>query len=75
MIIGFITLERYCSTNVTYTLVYRIEVQAQIKVQVGEFLKIDKRSVQNKRAGQTSCKNCQMYRLNRCPEGDIGVFF
>ena len=50
MIIGFITLERYCSTNVTYTLVYRIEVQAQIKVQVGEFLKIDKRS------GLTSCK-------------------
>ena len=32
------------------TLVYPIEVQAQIKVQVGEFLKI------NKRAGETSCK-------------------
>ena len=38
------------------TLVYRIEVQAQINVQVGEFLKINKCAVQNKRAGETSCK-------------------
>ena len=38
------------------TLVYRIEVQAQIKVQGGEFLKINKRAVQNKCAGETSCK-------------------
>jgi hypothetical protein len=30
------------------TLVCQIEVQAQINVQVGEFLKIDKRAVQNK---------------------------
>ena len=38
------------------TLVYRIEVQAQINVQVGEFLRINKRAVRNKRAGETSCK-------------------
>ena len=35
---------------------YRIEVQAQINVQVGEFLKINKSAVQNKLAGETSCK-------------------
>ena len=35
---------------------YRIEVQAQINVQVGEFLEINKRAVRNKRAGETSCK-------------------
>ena len=38
------------------TLVYWIEVQAQINVQVGEFLKINKHTVQNKRAGETPCK-------------------
>ena len=38
------------------TLVYKIEVQTQINVQVGEFLKIDKHAVLNKRAGETSCK-------------------
>ena len=38
------------------TLVYQIEVQTQIKVQVGEFPKINKRAVQNKCAGETSCK-------------------
>ena len=38
------------------TLVYQIEVQAQINMQVGEFLRIDKRAVQNKRGGETSCK-------------------
>ena len=38
------------------TLVYRIEVQTQIKVQVGEFSKINKCAIQNKRAGKTSCK-------------------
>ena len=38
------------------TLVYQIEVQAQINVQVGEFLKINKRAVRNKSAGETSCK-------------------
>jgi hypothetical protein len=36
--------------------VYRIEVQAQINVQVGECLKINKRAVRNKCAGETSCK-------------------
>ena len=35
---------------------YRIEVQTQIKVQGGEFPKINKRAVRNKRAGETSCK-------------------
>ena len=35
---------------------YRIEVQAQINMQVGEFLKINKPTVRNKRAGETSCK-------------------
>ena len=35
---------------------YRIEVQTQIKVQVGEFPKINKCVVRNKRAGETSCK-------------------
>ena len=35
---------------------YRIEVQTQIKVQVGEFPKINKRAVRNKHAGETSCK-------------------
>ena len=34
--------------NLVHTLVYRIEVKAQINLQVGEFLKIDKRAVQNK---------------------------
>ena len=38
------------------TLVYRIEVQTQIKVQVGEFSKINKCAVRNKYAGKTSCK-------------------
>ena len=38
------------------TLVYRIEVQAQINVQVEEFLKIIKCAVRNKHAGKTSCK-------------------
>ena len=38
------------------TLLYRIEVQTQINVQVGEFLKINKCAVRNKRAGETSCK-------------------
>ena len=36
------------------TLMYQIEVQAQNNVQVGEFLEINKRAVQNKRAGETS---------------------
>ena len=31
-------------------------MQAQINMQVGEFNKINKRAVQNKRAGETSCK-------------------
>ena len=44
------------------TLVYRIEEQAQINVQVGEFLRINKRAVRNKLAGETSCKKCQMYK-------------
>ena len=35
---------------------YQIEVQAHINVQVGEFLKINKRAVRNKHAGETSCK-------------------
>ena len=39
------------------TLVYQIGVQAQINVQVGEFLKSNKHAVRNKRAGKTSCKN------------------
>ena len=39
---------------------YRIEVQAQINMQVGEFLKINKSTVRNKRAGETSVKNPQM---------------
>ena len=43
-------LNRYVSI-----LVYRIEVQAQINIQVGEFLKINKRAVQNKCPGETSC--------------------
>ena len=34
------------------TLVYQIEVQAQIKVQVGEFLEITQCAVRNKRAGK-----------------------
>ena len=38
------------------TLVYQIEVQAKINVQVGEFLEINKRLVRNKRAGETSYK-------------------
>ena len=29
-------------------------------MQLGEFLKINKRTVQNKRAGETSCKNNHM---------------
>ena len=41
---------------VLHTLVYQIEVQAQINVQVGEFLKINKHAVQNKRAGEIFCK-------------------
>ena len=50
------------------TIVYRIEVQAQIKVQVGEFLKIDKPAVQNQRVGETSCKKSSNVHagLNRC---------
>ena len=40
----------------TITLVYQIEVQAQINVQAGEFLKINKHAVQNKRAGEIFCK-------------------
>ena len=35
---------------------YRIEVQAQINMQVGEFLKGNKRAMRNKPAGETSCK-------------------
>ena len=49
-------LLKLCPGKTKYTLVYQIEVQAQINVQVGEFLKINKRAVQNKRAGETSCK-------------------
>ena len=37
-------------------LVYRIEVQAQINLQVGKFLKINKHAVRNKRAGEKSGK-------------------
>ena len=35
-------------------IVYRIEVQSQINLQMGEFLKINKHAVQNKRAIETS---------------------
>ena len=35
---------------------YQIEVQTQIKVHVREFPKINKRTVQNEFAGETSCK-------------------
>ena len=38
------------------TLVYQIEVQTQIKLQVGKFPKINKHAVQNEYAGETSCK-------------------
>ena len=49
------------------TLVYQIEVQAQINMQVGEFLKSNKRAVQNKRAGETSCKkSSNVQDFNRC---------
>ena len=44
---------------------YRIEVQAQINLQVGEFLKINKRAVQNKRTCiKLSNEHCA--GLNRC---------
>ena len=49
-----------CTTNtlgiLLHTLVYQKEVQVQINVQVGEFLKINKCAIRNKRAGATSCK-------------------
>ena len=44
------------AVDYTNTLVYRIEVQAQINMQVGEFLKGNKRAMRNKPAGETSCK-------------------
>ena len=59
-------LHNSTDTNM-YTLVYRIEVQAQINVQVGEFLEINRRVVRNKRAGETSYKkmsNVQDFTLN-----------
>ena len=49
-----IDLDLVDPTGSICTLVYQIEVQAQINVQVGEFLKIIKFAVQNKRAGETS---------------------
>ena len=33
-------------------------------MQLGEFLKINKRTVQNKRAGETSCKNNQICKCS-----------
>ena len=49
------------------TLVYRIEVQAQINMQVGEFLKIYKSAVRNKCAAETSCKkSSNVQDFNRC---------
>jgi hypothetical protein len=54
--------------------VYQIEVQAQINVQVGEFLKINKRAVQNKHAGETSCKkNVKCTALNRLSRRKRGM--
>ena len=46
--------------NFVNPLVYRIEVQAQVNVQVEEFLKI------NKRAGETSCKDFLNVQDLRC---------
>ena len=45
-----------CGSKPVHTLVYRIEVQAQINVQVGELLEINKHAVQNKHAWETSYK-------------------
>ena len=46
--------------NLVNPLVYRIEVQARVNVQVEEFLKI------NKRAGETSCKDFLNVQDLRC---------
>ena len=41
----------YLLTTILHTLVYRIDVQDEINVQVGKFLKNIKRAGQNRRAG------------------------
>ena len=40
----------------SFKIVYRIEVQAGINVQVGEFLKNDKRAKRNEHTSDTNCK-------------------
>ena len=40
----------------SFKIVYRIEVQAGINVQVGEFLKNNKRAERNEHATETICK-------------------
>ena len=54
---GLIPTVPRCSVGLfSSTLVCRIEVHTQIKVHVGEFLKISKCAVRNKQGGKTSCK-------------------